>query len=122
MYGKCRFCWREGVSVIKLVMELHILPVHFCILYEIPLTVFKCIHGSVPDYLKDLIVLSQPQTGLHTSNHVNHLVFLLFLKYCKAYNFKWLFSFIIVMTAIEKCGMKSFWHSFTESHFETFCL
>ena len=67
-------------------MELHILPVHFCILYKISLTVFKCIHGNAPDYLKDLIVLSQPQTGLHTSNHAYCLVSLPFPKYCKVSN------------------------------------
>ena len=26
--------------------------------------------------------------------------------------------FILVMTAIEKCNTKSFWHGFTESHFK----
>ena len=83
VYAKHRFCWREGVSVTKLAMELHILPICFCILYKILLTVFKCVHGSAPDYLKDLIVLSQPQTGLHTLNHANCLVPLLFPKYCK---------------------------------------
>ena len=51
-------------------MELHILPIRFHIPYKISLTVFKCI----PDYLKDFIVLSQPQTGLHTSNCANCLV------------------------------------------------
>ena len=86
MYVKHRFCWREGVSVTKLAMELHILPIHFHILYKISLTIFKCIHGSAPDYLKDLIVLSQPQTGLHTSNRANRLVPLPFPKYCKVSN------------------------------------
>ena len=59
VYAKCRFCWREGVSVIKFDMESHILPIRFHILYKSSLTVFKYIHGSAPDYLKDLIVLSQ---------------------------------------------------------------
>ena len=65
VYAKRRFCWRKGVSVNKLAMELHILPVHFRILYKISLTLLKCIHGSTPDYLKDLIVLSQLQSGLY---------------------------------------------------------
>ena len=86
MYAKHRFGWREGVSVTKLAMELHILPICFCILYKILLTIFKCVHGSAPDYLKDLMVLSQPQTGLHTSNHGNFLVPLPFPKYCKVSN------------------------------------
>ena len=86
VYAKCRFCWREGVSVTKLAMELHILPICFHILHKISLTVFKCIHGNAPDYLKDLIVLSQPQTGLRTSNHANRLVPLPFPKYCKVSN------------------------------------
>ena len=84
--AKCRFCWRESVSVTKLAMELHILPIHYCILYKISLTIFKCIHGNAPDYLKDLIVLSQAQTGLHTTNHANHLVPLPFPKYCQVSN------------------------------------
>ena len=63
VYAKCRFCWREGVSVTKLAMELHILPIRYRILYKISLIIFKCIHGSAPDYLKDLILLSKPQTG-----------------------------------------------------------
>ena len=83
VYAKHRFCWIEDVSVTKLAIELHILPIRFRILHKISLTVFKCIHGSAPDYLKDLIVLSQPQTGLITSNRVNHLVPLPFSKYCK---------------------------------------
>ena len=29
VYAKHRFCWRESVSVTKLAMELHILPVYF---------------------------------------------------------------------------------------------
>ena len=86
MYAKHRFYWREGVSVTKLAMEMHILPIHFHILYKISLTVFKCIHGNAPNYLKDLIVLSQPQTGLGTSNRANHLVPLPFCKYCKVSN------------------------------------
>ena len=86
VYAKCRFCWIEGVSVTKLAMELHILPICYHILYKISLTVFKCIHGSAPDYLKDLIVLSQPQTGLCTSNHANYLVPQPFLKYCNVSN------------------------------------
>ena len=86
VYTKHRFYWREGVSVTKLGMKLHILPIRFRILYKILLTVFKCIHGSAPDYLKDLIVLSQPQTGLHTSNCANCLVSLPFPKYCKVSN------------------------------------
>ena len=44
------------------------------------------VHGSAPDYLKNLIVLSQPQTGLHTSNHANFLVPLPFPKYCQVSN------------------------------------
>ena len=86
VYAKHRFCWREGVSVTKLAIELQILPICYCILHKISLTIFKCIHGSAADYLKDLIVLSQPQTGLHTSNHANHLVPLPFPKYCKVSN------------------------------------
>ena len=86
VYAKHKFCWREGVSVTKLAMELHILPICFHILYKISLTVFKCIHGNAPDYLKDAIVLSQPQTGSRTSNRANHLVPLPFPKYCKVSN------------------------------------
>ena len=86
VYAKCRFCWREGVSITKLAMELHILPIRFRILYKISLTIFKCIHGNAPDYPKDLIVLSQSQTGLCTSNCVNRLVPLPFPKYCKVSN------------------------------------
>ena len=86
VYDNCRFCWREGVSVTKLAMELLILPICYRILYKISLTIFKCIHGSAPDYLEDLIVLSQPQTGLCTSNHANHLVPLPFPRYCKVSN------------------------------------
>ena len=86
VYAKRRFCWRECVSVPKLAMELHILPIRFYVLYKISLIVFKCVHGSAPDYLKDLIVLSQPQIGLHTSNRANHLVPLPFPKYCKVSN------------------------------------
>ena len=44
------------------------------------------VHGNAPDYLKDLIVLPQPQTGLRTSNHANRLVPLPFPKYCKVSN------------------------------------
>ena len=89
MYNKHRFCRREGVlkAVTKLVIELHILPIHFCILYKISLTVFKCIHGGAPDYyLKDIIALSQPQTSLCTSNRANLLVPLPFPKYSKVSN------------------------------------
>ena len=60
VYAKCRFCWREDVTVTKLAMKLNIFPIHFCIPYIILLTVFKCVHGNAPDYLKDLIVWSQP--------------------------------------------------------------
>ena len=35
VYAKHRFRWKEGVSVTKLAMKLHILPVHFHILYKI---------------------------------------------------------------------------------------
>ena len=76
----------EKMYLSKLAMELHILPICFCILYKISLTVFKYIHGSAPDYQKDLIVLSQPQTGLCTSNRANCLVPLPFPKYCKVSN------------------------------------
>ena len=86
MYAKRRFSWREGVSITKIAVELHILPICFHILCKISLTIFKCIHGNAPDYLKDLIVLSQPQTCLHTSNHANRLVPLPFPKYCKISN------------------------------------
>ena len=86
MYAKHRFCWREGVPVTKLAMELHILPIRYCILYKILLTIFKCIYDSAPDYPKNLIVLSQPQTGLCISNHANHLEPLPFPKYCKVSN------------------------------------
>ena len=89
VYAKHSFCWREGVSVTKLAMELHILPIFYRILYKISLTAFKCIHGNAPDYLKDLIVLSQPlvlSRGLRTSNHANRLVSLPFPKYCKVSN------------------------------------
>ena len=55
----------------------------FVFLYKISPTVFKCIHGNAPDYLKDLIVLSQPQTGLRTANRANRLAPLPFPKYCK---------------------------------------
>ena len=82
VYAKRRFCWRKGVSVTKLAMELHILPICYHILYKISLTIFKYIHGGAPDYLKAIIVLSQPQTGLHTSNHAYRLVPLPFPKYC----------------------------------------
>ena len=46
VYAKRRFCWKERVSVTKLVMGLHILPIRYRILYKISLTIFKCIHGS----------------------------------------------------------------------------
>ena len=49
---------RRSVSVTKLAMELHILPIQFRILYKISLIIFKCIHGNAPDYLKDLCCLS----------------------------------------------------------------
>ena len=65
-------------------MELHILPVHFHILFKISWTVFKCLHDNAP--VKDLIVLSQPQTGLCTSNHANHLIPMPFPKYSKVSN------------------------------------
>ena len=65
---------------------MHILPIRFHILHKISLTVFKCIHGNAPDNLKDLIVLSQPQTSLCSSIHANHLVPLPFPKYCKVSN------------------------------------
>ena len=86
MYAKHRFCWKGGVFVNKFAMKLYILPVCFHILYKISLTVFKCIYGSAPDYLKNVIVLSQPKSGLCTSNHANHLVPLPFPEYCKVSN------------------------------------
>ena len=61
--AKHRFCWRKGISITKLAMELHILPIRFRILDKISLTIFKCIHGNAPDYTKNLTVLSRPQTG-----------------------------------------------------------
>ena len=48
VYAKHRFCWREGISVTKLAMEMHILPIRYRILYKISPIVFKCIHGSLP--------------------------------------------------------------------------
>ena len=69
----CRSSWKDGVSITNLAKELHVLPVHYRILYKISLTVFKCLHGNAPSYLKDLIVVSQPYCGLHTTNRINRL-------------------------------------------------
>ena len=68
-----RSSWKDGVSITNLAKELHVLPVRYRILYKISLTVFKCLHGNAPSYLKDLIVVSQPYCGLRTTNRINRL-------------------------------------------------
>ena len=68
-----RSSWKGGVSITNLAKELHVLPVRYRILYKISLTVFKCLHGNAPSYLKDLIVVSQPYCGLRTTNRINRL-------------------------------------------------
>jgi len=45
--------------------------------------VFKRLHENAPDYLKDLIILSQAQCGLRTSNCINHLELLSFATHVK---------------------------------------
>ena len=68
-----RSSWKDGVSITNLAKELHVLPVRNRILYKISLTVFKCLHGIAPSYLKDLIMVSQPYCGLRTTNRINRL-------------------------------------------------
>ena len=67
-----RSSWKD-VSVTSLAKDLDTLPVKFHILYKILLTVFKCLHGNAPDYLKEFITLSKPSCSLHTAIHIDRL-------------------------------------------------
>ena len=68
----CRSIWKD-VSVTTLAKDLHILRVKFRISYKISLTVFKCLPGNAPDYLKELITLSKPSCSLRTVICINRL-------------------------------------------------
>ena len=46
-------------------------PQKFRILYKISLTVLKCLHGNAPDYLKELITLSESSCSSRTAIRIN---------------------------------------------------
>ena len=68
-----RYSWKDGVCTTHLSKSLHILPIRFRILYKISLTVFKCLYGNAPCYLKELIVCSQTYCSLRAANRTNRL-------------------------------------------------
>ena len=51
-----------------LLKELHWLPVSYRIEYKILLLTFKCVHGSAPVYLSQLIVPYQPARSLRSAD------------------------------------------------------
>jgi len=64
VYNNHRSSWKNGISVTALAKDLHILPIHFRILYKLSFTVFKCLHRNAPYYFKDLLTLDQPLGSL----------------------------------------------------------
>ena len=39
-----------------LLMQLHWLKVHDCVIYKVAALMYKCVIGSAPEYLRDLVV------------------------------------------------------------------
>ena len=54
---------------------LHWLPIKACIEFKILSLVYKCLEGTVPEYLRNLLVLKKhPRAGLRSSHFVKQLV------------------------------------------------
>lgn len=64
-----RFIYGAGkrVAARPLLIQAHILPVRYRVIYKICLLTFKAIHGLAPEYLSSLIKFSVPSRGDNTS-------------------------------------------------------
>ena len=61
--GKKRF----KTSITPYLQKLHILPVHLRVNYKLCLLVYKCIHGSAPQYLCELLTAKVGYSSLRSS-------------------------------------------------------
>ena len=57
-----------GIFITPVLKSLHWLPVNRRIQFKILLITFKCLHGSAPNYLIDLIQISKPTRQLRNSS------------------------------------------------------
>ena len=57
-------------SVTEHIVKSHILPVKYRIDFKINLLVFKCLHNSAPDYLKELITWNIPSRTIINNERV----------------------------------------------------
>ena len=53
-----------------LLQELHWLPVFYRIRYKVALLTYKCVKGTAPDYLQELIQIKVPQRVLRSNSRV----------------------------------------------------
>ena len=63
---------RKYDHVTPILHELHWLPVKYRIMHKILLLVYKCLHGSAPIYLQELLKKYQPTRNLRSSTQ-SHL-------------------------------------------------
>ena len=59
---------KHRLSLTPYFMKLHILPIDYRIKYKVCLLVYKCIHGSAPSYLSDLISHNVVCSSLRSSS------------------------------------------------------
>jgi len=59
----------KSSHITPVLQELHWLPVRYRILFKILLLTYRCIHGTAPEYLVDLITFYSPQRALRSSSH-----------------------------------------------------
>ena len=54
----CRLIYRKSKfdHVMPLLMQIHWLKVHDHIIYKVAILMYKCVIGSAPEYLQDLVV------------------------------------------------------------------
>ncbi len=61
---------RKYDHITPVLYKLHWLPVHQRIKFKVALLVFKCIHGTAPSYLQDLITPYVPPRQLRSSDQL----------------------------------------------------
>ena len=59
-------CAKRSDSISRLLQDLHWLPVHLRVKFKILLTMYKCVNGSAPDYLCELISSYTPARRLRS--------------------------------------------------------
>ena len=71
MHGKD---WKRPGTMHELLFQLHILPVTYRVQYKIALLCHKCVMGSAPSYLSDLVSFQTPSIYNLRRNTDNYLL------------------------------------------------